>query len=152
MHCWPEQISRGGTVLTLRTPTLTSARRYEDRAGAIAWPCRAFSFAEHVVARDADGKVAHPHLKMGDTMRFLGPDHADDACAMRAPRKRNGSNQCFGIALARKRAVDAHVARARSARAENINAPCDTGYGAYEYSCRDPERHVWNISDYLGEA
>ena len=32
-----------------------------------------------------------------------------------------------------------------------LTQPRDTGYGATEFSCRDPEGHVWSVSDYWGE-
>ena len=130
---------------------LTSALRCRDPAAELAWLVKAFGFTEHFVARDGDGNIVHAQLKFGDSMLFLGPDHPGDAYGMRAPHALGGTNQCICIALDGKDAVDTHFARARAAGAAVINAPRDTEYGAHEYSCRDPEGHVWSISDYRGE-
>jgi uncharacterized glyoxalase superfamily protein PhnB len=134
-----------------RPPLLTSALRYEDPVAAIAWLVRTLGFTEHFVARNGEGRVMHAQLRMGETMLFLGPDNPGDNYGMRSPRALQGSTQCICIALDNAGAVDAHFVRARAAGAEMISAPRDTEYGAHEYACRDPEGHVWSISDYRGE-
>ena len=47
--------------------------------------------------------------------------------------------------------VDAHHARAKAAGAEVFRAPEDTDYSSREYSCRDPEGHVWSFGTYRPE-
>jgi uncharacterized glyoxalase superfamily protein PhnB len=125
-------------------PTL----RYTDPAAAVSWLCQAFGFTEHFGARDGAGRVVHAQLRLGDGLLFLGPDRSDDPYRMHSPRVLSGLNQCVCVAL---HAVDAHCAAARAAGAEVITEPYDTPYGAREYSCRDPEGHVWCFGNYWGE-
>jgi uncharacterized glyoxalase superfamily protein PhnB len=125
-------------------PTL----RYADPAAAVLWLCKAFGFTEHFVARDDAGSVLHAQLQLGDGLLFLGPDRADDPYGMHSPRVLKGLNQCVCVALSE---VDAHCAAAKAAGAVVITEPYDTPYGAREYSCRDPEGHVWCFGNYWGE-
>ena len=131
----------------MRTPKLTSALRYENPAAAIDFLCAAFGFARHFVAEEG-GHVIHAQLRFGDNLLFLGPDHADDIYGMHAPRKLNGTNQCVCLAV---KDVAAACAQAEKAGAVIVNPLHDTPYGAREFSCRDPEGHIWSISDYWGE-
>jgi uncharacterized glyoxalase superfamily protein PhnB len=44
--------------------------------------------------------------------------------------------------------ADAHHARAKAAGAEIVIEVADQDYGGRLYSCRDPERHLWNFGIY----
>ncbi|MCC6920887.1 MAG: VOC family protein [Alphaproteobacteria bacterium] len=125
------------------TPTL----RYRDPAAAIAWLEAAFGMTPHFVARH-EGAVVHAQMRLGESWLFLGPDHADDQYGMHSPLALNGTNQCVCIAL---EDVDAAAARAMAAGARMIHPPHDTAYGAREFSCADPEGHVWSVGNYWGE-
>ena len=46
--------------------------------------------------------------------------------------------------------VDAICARAVGAII--VTEPYDTPYGSREFSCRDPEGHVWSVGTYRGEV
>jgi uncharacterized glyoxalase superfamily protein PhnB len=102
----------------------------------------------HFVARDATNQVIHAQLRLGDGLLFLGPDNAADPYGMHSPRRLNGLNQCVCVALHQ---VDSHCAVARASGAVIITEPYDAPYGAREYSCRDPEGHVWCFGNYWGE-
>lgn len=125
-------------------PTL----RYRDPAAAIGWLCDAFGFERHFVADD-DGAVVHAQLRMGEGLLFLGPDDVADKYGMHSPLALNGTNQCVCVGLDGD--IDAHCAAAREAGAAIVTEPYDTPYGAREYSCRDPEGHVWCFGTYFGE-
>jgi uncharacterized glyoxalase superfamily protein PhnB len=124
------------------------ALRYTDPAAAVRWLCKAFGFTEHFIARDDAGGVVHAQLRLGDGLLFLGPDRSDDPYRMHSPRVLNGLNQCVCVAL---QEVDAHCVAARAAGAAILTELYDTPYGAREYSCRDPEGHVWCFGNYWGE-
>jgi uncharacterized glyoxalase superfamily protein PhnB len=128
----------------LLIPTL----RYRDPAAALAWLCDALGFALHYVHQEA-GMVVHAQLRRGSSLIFIGPDHADDRYGMHSPLALNGTNQCVCAAISEN--VDAHCERARAHGAVIITEPYDTPYGAREYSCRDPEGHIWCFGTYRGE-
>ena len=44
--------------------------------------------------------------------------------------------------------ADKHYARAVAAGAEIVMEIKDEDYGGRDYSCRDPEGHVWNFGSY----
>jgi uncharacterized glyoxalase superfamily protein PhnB len=125
-------------------PTL----RYRDPARAVEFLCSTLGFQRHFVAEEG-GQVVHAQIRRGNSLLFLGPDHADDKYGMHSPLSLNGTNQCVCVAMSED--VDAHCDRARSAGAEIVTAPYDTPYGSREYSCRDFEGHIWCFGTYRGE-
>jgi len=56
------------------------------------------------------------------------------------------------VGLAVDAGVDAICARARAVGAIIVTEPYDTPYASREFSCRDPEGHVWNVGRYRGEV
>ncbi len=124
-------------------PTL----RYRDPASATTWLCDVLGFERHFVA-EHDGQVVHAQLRRGNSLIFLGPDHPDDKYGMHSPLSLNGTNQCVYVATS---GVDEHCAGARAAGAVIVTEPYDTPYGSREYSCLDPEGHVWCFGTYRGE-
>lgn len=129
----------------LLIPTL----RYRDPAGAIAWLCDVLGFQSSFVAEDG-GHVVHAQLRRGNSLIFLGPDYPDDKYGMHSPLALNGTNQCVYVSISD--GVDRHCSLARSLGAQIVTEPYDTPYGSREYTCRDPEGHVWCFGTYRGEA
>jgi uncharacterized glyoxalase superfamily protein PhnB len=125
-------------------PTL----RYRDPYAAIEWLCSAFGFERHFVAEEG-GQVVHAQLRLDHDMVMLGPDHPDDKYGMHSPLALNGTNQCVYIAI--DSMVDELCDRARKAGAIIITEPYDTDYGSREFSCKNPEGHVWSVGSYGGE-
>jgi uncharacterized glyoxalase superfamily protein PhnB len=137
--------------MTDRPNLLTPTLRYRDPAAAVDWLSRVFGMRAHFVARagdEPDAAVAHAQMKLGDALLFLGPDYDDDPYGMRTPLALPGTNQCVCIALDN---VDEVYRKAVEAGAQTVNAPRKTPYGAYEFSVKDLEGHVWTVSDYRGE-
>lgn len=130
--------------MTKLFPTL----RYRDPAAAIGWLERALGFRQHIVAHDGDA-VVHAQLRLGDDLVMLGRDHPDDRYGMHSPLALNGTNQCVYVAVDGD--VDAACARAEETGAEIVTRPYTTDYGSREFSCRDPEGHVWSVGSYAGE-
>lgn len=127
---------------------LFSVLRYRDPAAAIEWLGRALGFTSHFVAEE-EGQVVHAQLRIGEALVMLGPDHTDDQYGMHSPLELNGTNQCVYIALDGD--IDAACRRAAGAGAAIVTEPYDTPYGSREFSCRDPEGHIWSVGSYHGE-
>ena len=106
-------------------------------------PPAAFNMAGYVLA----GGAAHPDKL---ALSVLGPDHADDRYGMHSPLALNGTSQCVYLVISHD--IDVHAEQARKAGAEIVTEPYDTDYGGREYSCRDPEGHIWSIGTYRGEV
>ncbi len=68
---------------------------------------------------------------------------------MHSPLALNGTNQC--VCIATDADIDAACETARAVGAVIVAEPHDTPYGAREFSCKDPEGHVWCVGSYAGE-
>lgn len=131
------------------TVTVIPALRYRDAPKAIDWLCRAFGFERHLVVPGEEGTIAHAQLSFGRGMIMLGSGgaHAEGYDALvAAPRERGGpASQSLYVVV---EDADAHCERARAAGAEIVLELSDKPYGGRDYTCRDPEGHVWTFGTY----
>jgi uncharacterized glyoxalase superfamily protein PhnB len=120
------------------------AIRYQDAMAAIDWLERAFGFERGLVVAGDDGVVHHAQLSLGPGWIMLGSSREDEL-GLRSPRELGGVNQSIYVVVADP---DALYARARAAGAEVVRELQDTDYGSREFTCRDPEGHVWSFGTY----
>lgn len=121
--------------------------RYRDAAAAVEWLCRAFGFQKHQVFAGAEGKVAHAELSYGGSVMMLGPvAETEFGKYMKAPDETGGMvTQSVYIVVSD---ADAHYAEATKAGAEIIIDIKDQDYGGRDYTCRDPQGHIWSFGTY----
>jgi uncharacterized glyoxalase superfamily protein PhnB len=118
--------------------------RYEDATAAVRWLVAALDFAPRELHPSAED-VQHAELQLGhDGLVMLGPAK-EDALGLRTPRALGRSNQ--GIALVVDD-PDAQHARALAAGAAIVRPLADTSYGTRDFTCCDPEGHLWTIGTY----
>lgn len=122
--------------------------RYQNVGDALIFLQSAFGLTILFVA-DEGGVIVHAQLRAGATLVFVSPDVVDDRYGMRSPRHLNGTNQCMYLVV--NTDIDLHAAIARAAGAHIVTEPYDTAYGGRQYSCKDPDGHVWTIGSYNGE-
>jgi uncharacterized glyoxalase superfamily protein PhnB len=124
-------------------PTL----RYRDAKAAIAFLCDVFGFQRHAVYEGDGGSVMHAELVLGNGMIMLGS----------ATDTEFGRNIVQPDAIGGKETqspylvvadADAVHARAKAARFEIVVDIKDEDYGGRGFSCRDPEKHLWNVGTY----
>jgi uncharacterized glyoxalase superfamily protein PhnB len=130
--------------------TVSPMLSYEDVAAAIPWLERAFGFSEDPGERyaDADGKVSHAELQVGDGSVMLGwpgpdyqsPKHHRAECAS-ADRWMSLPYVIDGVHVYVED-VDAHCEQARSAGATILREPKTEPYGRL-YVAEDLEGHRW---------
>ena len=127
--------------------TVIPTLRYKDAAAAIEWLCKAFGFEQHLVVPGEDGAIVHAQLVFGNGMVMLGSERGNEFDALQKPPSALGGavSQSPYIVVDD---VDAHHARAVAAGAEIVIALRDEDYGGRDYSCRDPEGHLWNFGSY----
>ena len=119
--------------------------RYRDAGQMIDWLCAAFEFERRMVIDDGSGGIAHAELTFGDGMIMLGSARDDDFGKLQStPAVLGGTTQSPYIVVAD---ADAAYARAKAAGAEMIGEIRQQSYGR-DFSCRDPEGHLWNLGDY----
>ncbi len=131
--------------MTSRSSSVVPCLRYADPDAALAFLRRAFGFAEHLVARDEEGRVAHAQLVLGGGMVMIGPAADPALHDWRLPREAGCVTACTYVVVAD---ADAHHARAAAAGAAVLEAPADRLYGGREYVARDPEGNLWSFGTY----
>jgi uncharacterized glyoxalase superfamily protein PhnB len=128
-------------VTETQEPTIAASVYYEDPMAAIEWLERAFGFERAMVITDAEGRLAHSQLSLGNGYIMVGSPWAD---FVTTPRRTGGGNtQMVHIQLTE--GLDAHHDRAKAAGALILQAPEDQFYGDRSYRCADPEGHVWTF-------
>ena len=119
-----------------------SALFYQDPKAALAWLEEAFGFELVMLLEDADGNVAHSQMEFGDSYVMIGQEWSADH---KSPKSVGGKNtQTVHVQIDSD--VDAHFARAKAAGAEIMAEPETQFYGDRTYRCRDPEGHIWTVS------
>lgn len=122
------------------------ALQYRDAKAAIDFLCRAFGFEKKAVYEDADGSVAHAELTHGNGMIMLG-SVKDTEYGRLLKRPSEAGGVTMGVYVVVEDA-DAHFARAKAAGAEITREPVTQDYGGRDYTCKDPEGHVWTFGTY----
>ncbi len=125
-----------------RRPVFVPALFYKDPVAALGWLEKAFGFERMMVITDAQGKLVHSEMKLGDGHIMIGGEWAD---FIGSPRATGGKNtQTTHVHL--KDGIDAHCQRARAAGAVIVREPEDQFYGDRSYMAKDPEGHVWTFA------
>ena len=127
--------------------TIVPAMRYRDAPAAIEWLCHAFGFEKHLVVPGEDGTIVHAQLVFGNGMVMLGSARESEFDNLQKPPSALGGNVSQSPYIIVEDA-DKHYARAVAAGAEIVMEIKDEDYGGRDYSCRDPEGHVWNFGSY----
>ena len=123
-------------------PGFRSALFYQDPKAALRWLEEAFGLEVTMLLEDADGNVAHSQMTFGDSYVMIGAEWDADH---KSPKSVGGRNtQTVSIQIDTD--VDAHCERARKAGAEILAEPQTQFYGDRTYRCRDPEGHIWTVS------
>ena len=119
-----------------------SALFYQDPKAALAWLEKAFGFELSMLLEDAEGNVAHSQMSFGDSYVMIGQEWSEDH---KSPKSVGGKNtQTVSIQIDTD--IDAHFQRAKAAGADIMAEPETQFYGDRTYRCRDPEGHIWTVS------
>jgi uncharacterized glyoxalase superfamily protein PhnB len=124
--------------------TIFPALRYRDSDAALSWLAQAFGAEPVEVHRDAQGRIAHAELKLGDELIMLGTSTEDACLGGTRPDPRAGTVSLY-IAVTDP---DAAYDRAAGAGAEVARELTDTDYGSREFSVHDLEGNLWSFGTY----
>ncbi|MDP1736446.1 MAG: VOC family protein [Caulobacter sp.] len=126
-------------------PALASAVVYKDPKAALKFLEAAFGFELTLLIEDADGNLAHSQMSYGDSIVMIGNEWTEEH---RSPTSIGGlMTQTVHIQVPDGQgSVDDHCARARRAGAVIIAEPETQFYGDRTYRCKDPEGHIWTVS------
>lgn len=121
---------------------LMSAVVYRDPKAALKFLEAAFGFELFMLIEDDAGNLAHSEMRLGPCAIMVGYEWSDE---YKSPASIGGKvTQSIHIQVDSD--VDAHCARARAAGMEILMEPADQFYGDRTYRCRDPEGHIWTVS------
>jgi uncharacterized glyoxalase superfamily protein PhnB len=125
---------------------IVPALQYQDAHAAIDFLCTAFGFEKKAVYEGEGGTVAHAELTLGNGMIMLGSvKDTEYGKLLVRPRAAGGVTMSVYVIVGD---VDAHFARAKAAGAEITREPVTQDYGGRDYTCKDPEGHVWSFGTY----
>lgn len=129
--------------------TVIPCLRYRDAGAAIDWLCKAFGFEKQAVHPNPDGSIAHAQLTFGNGMIMLGSAKPGDTGwggLIRQPDEIGGAETQAAYLVVDD--ADALYARAKAAGAEIVLEIRDQDYGSRDFTCRDPEGHLWSFGTY----
>jgi len=123
---------------------------YKDAKKAITWLCDAFGFRKDVVYDTEEGKVAHAQLTYKGNMIMLGSADSGSEYAklVRMPGDVGGFITQSPYIIIDDNEIESHYERAKKMGAQIILELKSEDYGGKNYTCRDPEGHVWNFGSY----
>jgi PhnB protein len=116
-------------------------------AAAIGFYKDAFGATELFRMADADGRVGHAEIRIGDSVIMLADEHPN--MGYRSPSSLGGSS--VGIMLYVEH-VDAMFARAIERGAKLQRAVADQFYGDRSGTLEDPFGHVWTIATHVEDV
>ena len=121
---------------------------YDDPKGAIEWLGKAFGAERIDVGDEGEDDIQHAELKIGNGIVLLTATDGGGALPMRSPQQTSFSSQGVFVRI-EKADIDAHYERAVAAGAEVLYPLQDMGYyDSREYTCSDPEGHLWSFGTY----
>ena len=128
-------------------PTIIPTLRYRNARSAINWLCDTFGFEEHLVVASDDGRIEHAQLTYGNGMIMLSSARDDDFGKLQAPPGSSDEVVCLSPYII-VQGIDEHFQHAVDAGAKIVMPLTAEDYGGKNYSCRDPEGHLWNFGSY----
>lgn len=134
-------------ALDCQFTTIIPTLRYRDAAAAVEWLCRAFGFEKHLVVPGEGGTIEHAELVFGNGMIMLGTVREDEFDQLQQPPSQADAVVTQSPYILVKD-VDQHCKQAIAAGAQIVIDIKDQDYGGRDYSCRDPEGHMWNFGTY----
>jgi len=123
---------------------------YQDAKKAIKWLCEAFDFEEDAVYETEDGKVAHAQLTYKGNMIMLGSSDSGSEFSklIKHPSEIGGFVTQSAYVMIDDDEIEAHYERAKRHGAEILLELKSEDYGGKNYTCKDPEGHIWNFGSY----
>jgi uncharacterized glyoxalase superfamily protein PhnB len=123
--------------------------RYRDAPAAIEWLCQTIGFERHLVVPNADGTIARAQLRFGNGIIMLGSAVKNVTAFdrhLRQPDEIGGGNTQSAYVIVTD--ADALYARVKAAGAIIAMEIRDEDYGGRDFSCFDPEGHLWSFGTY----
>lgn len=127
--------------------TIIPTMRYQDPKKAVEFLCEAFGFEKQQVYEDEKSQVIHAELKHGTGLIMIGPNiESEFGKYIRLPKEVGGFETQITFIVIKN--IELHFNTAKANGAEILMPLTKKDYGASDYTCRDPEGHVWSFGNY----
>jgi len=127
--------------------SVISGMRYRNAPAAIDWLCNVLGFARHAVYPGPNGTIGHAELTLGGGMIMLGSVRDPEPTPyMKHPDEIGGSETRSEYLVVPD--ADAVYQRVQASGMEIVREIQDQSYGGRDFTCRDPEGHVWSVGTY----
>jgi uncharacterized glyoxalase superfamily protein PhnB len=123
---------------------------YQDAGKAIDWLNQAFGFEKKMVYQMDDGKIAHAELTYKGNMIMLGSSDSgsDWSKLIKHPDEIGGFESQSPYIIIESNEIDNHYLRAKEHGARILIDLKEEDYGGKNYTCSDPEGHIWSFGSY----
>ena len=122
--------------------------RYRDARGAINWLCKTWGFEEEVVVDGPDGSIQHAVLSLGQAFIMLASDTNNGSYSQftKQPAEIEGKVTQSPYLIVED--PETFYELARQGGAKILLELEKEDYGGSNFSCADPEGHIWNFGSY----
>ena len=127
--------------------TVISGMQYRNAADAIEWLCNVLGFARHAVYPGPNGTIGHAELTLGGGMVMLGSIRESEFSKYMKQPSETGGAETRSLYVVVSNADEVYQ-RAKAAGTEIVMEIRDPEYGGREFTCRDPEGHIWSVGTY----
>lgn len=127
--------------------TVVPCLRYRDPLAVIEWLQRNLGFKERLLIPGKNNEVSHAELTLGSGMVMIGTQMDDAFGQLLTTPEKTGGLQTQTIWI-RVDDADAVYARVVDSGAPVVQEIDDAPQGGRQFSCRDPEGHVWLVGTY----
>ena len=123
---------------------------YKDAATAIDWLCNAFGFEKHLIVPGEKGIIVHAQLTLGGIMVMIGSAEreSDYTKLIKQPNEMGNFETQSPYIVLDEKDIEEHYETAKKFGAKIIIELRSEDYGGKNYSCYDPEGHLWNFGSY----
>ena len=123
---------------------------YKDATVAIEWLCTAFGFEKHLVVPGEDGLIVHAQLTLGDVMIMTGSAQRQSEYSklIRQPNEVGNVETQSPYIVLEENDIETHYETAKKHGAKIVIELKAEDYEGKNYSCYDPEGHLWNFGSY----
>jgi uncharacterized glyoxalase superfamily protein PhnB len=127
--------------------TVIPCLRYRDAPKMIDWLCDTFGFEKQLVVPGPDNTIVHSQLSFGNGMIMVGSTIDSEFGRFMAQPGEVGGRETQA-AYVTVNDVDALYQRAQANGASFVIPIKDEDYGGRDFTCRDPEGHLWSFGTY----
>ena len=122
--------------------------RYRDASRAINWLCDTWGFEKRVIVEGPDGTIQHAELNLGDAFIMLASTTNSGTYSqfIKQPDELEGKETQSPYLIVEN--PEKYYDAAKKHGATILLELTKEDYGGSNFTCADPEGHIWNFGSY----